>query len=649
MDRRMDRRLPHLMPAPVPPGGVGSRVEDGRILSSRQKRRQVASACENCRKRKEKCDDKRPTCGACARRGVICNNETKDDDSAATTALRARNATLKQENEQFRELFSLLHRLSAREGQELLSRLRAAEEPMQVLRVVQEATLLLSNPSSPPTSAVLDSRLERIDLLALRESSIRVDARPWTTVAGDGLVSELISSFFTWDDAFFLPIIDRDAFLNDMRSGNPAAAKFCSPFLVNAMCASRCYTSRRTKSFCSVSKRDLSLDFLNEAKKLLDLENGRASICAVQGLTLLFSVSAYRGTDRAGMLYRFAAYEMFNRLNVEATYNEIRDDPTKTLNRNILSKLAWGLFCFESIVAYVYLQISMIPPPNIPRPFERPPELTGGGAMQNVDIFGNPHTKHSKSPPYVTGALYLACDVTLMLYSSMEWNIKSESMYGTAEDLEVRRRKLRELRLWTERLPPNMRDDINFTPQTCHLSSYVNEVLISILRPLNPLTEIEPGWTAKALCLHYCKIEIDNMERFVEIYTLRDYACINICGAYNSILILVFHMNDPAVHEMFTKASRLILQTGADFPMSRFILQGIKAMSWSLKISIPPPARQYYFNLGKEKSEFRDIPISFALPEQNNVRKLLTDSSRPKGRVEDMGTLLSKWSAMSIE
>lgn len=46
----------------------------------------------------------------------------------------------------------------------------------------------------------------------------------------------------------------------------------------------------------------MAAEFLNEAKKMLAMENGRASICTVQGLTLLFSVSAYSGMDRAGMV-----------------------------------------------------------------------------------------------------------------------------------------------------------------------------------------------------------------------------------------------------------------------------------------------------------------------------------------------------------
>lgn len=110
----------------------------------------------------------------------------------------------------------------------------------------------------------------------------------------------------------------------------------------------------------------------------------------------------------------------------------------------------------------------MIPPPQIPRCFEPPPPATCG-PIPNVDLLGNPHTGGSKSPPFITGALYLACDITVMLYESMEWNFRSEGIWGTEEDLRKRREMIDQVRRWRARLPPNMQDDINFTPQTCYL------------------------------------------------------------------------------------------------------------------------------------------------------------------------------------
>lgn len=54
--------------------------------------------------------------------------------------------------------------------------------------------------------------------------------------------------------------------------------------------------------FSYIAGKSVGAQFLDEAKKLLDLENGRASLPTVQGLTLMFTLSAYRGVDRAGMV-----------------------------------------------------------------------------------------------------------------------------------------------------------------------------------------------------------------------------------------------------------------------------------------------------------------------------------------------------------
>lgn len=82
--------------------------------------------------------------------------------------------------------------------------------------------------------------LESLDLDALNASNLKLQAQPWTTVAGDGLVSELLSSFFACDNWFSLPFVDEGSFLNDMQAGDIGKAGFCSPLLVNALCALRC-------------------------------------------------------------------------------------------------------------------------------------------------------------------------------------------------------------------------------------------------------------------------------------------------------------------------------------------------------------------------------------------------------------------------
>lgn len=49
----------------------------------------------------------------------------------------------------------------------------------------------------------------------------------------------------------------------------------------------------------------MSERFMDEAKKLFELECGRASLPTIFGLYMLFFVSAMMGKDRAGLMYRY--------------------------------------------------------------------------------------------------------------------------------------------------------------------------------------------------------------------------------------------------------------------------------------------------------------------------------------------------------
>jgi hypothetical protein len=86
----------------------------------------------------------------------------------------------------------------------------------------------------------VDPRLLKLNQEALETVPIKVPARPWTIVAGDGIVSELITEFFANDHLYFFPPIDRMAFLGDMQKADIENARYCSPLLVNAICAHRC-------------------------------------------------------------------------------------------------------------------------------------------------------------------------------------------------------------------------------------------------------------------------------------------------------------------------------------------------------------------------------------------------------------------------
>jgi hypothetical protein len=149
-------------------------------------------------------------------------------------ALKRRHSELEQEASQLKELFDFIRSRPIDEAFKIFTLIRESNQPLSILQSIRDANLLLH--TSHLTT--LQSDTTNLTETSLLKIPIKVPARPWTSVAGDGLVSELISGFFTWD-TFIFGFVDQDAFLQDMRKANPQEAKHCSAFLVNAICAFR--------------------------------------------------------------------------------------------------------------------------------------------------------------------------------------------------------------------------------------------------------------------------------------------------------------------------------------------------------------------------------------------------------------------------
>lgn len=156
--------------------------------------------------------------------------------------MRRKNESLQNDLDQLRSLLEYIRTRSEVESMEIYRRVRLAVDPLDVVELLRGGDLLLQH-SAPEQSGDGETPVpgvESLELSALEQSAIKVRARPWTRVAGDGMVSELISSFFAYDNGFYLSFVDQESFLDDMLAGDTANAEFCSPLLVNAICALRC-------------------------------------------------------------------------------------------------------------------------------------------------------------------------------------------------------------------------------------------------------------------------------------------------------------------------------------------------------------------------------------------------------------------------
>ncbi|PHH59346.1 hypothetical protein CDD82_2507 [Ophiocordyceps australis] len=338
---------------------------------------------------------------------------------------------------------------------------------------------------------------------------------------------------------------------------------------------------------------------------------------------------------------------MLQRLNLADCFTQpqVAQDPAIRLReRRIMSKALWGFFCFESLASYVYLQQSLLGPPNVARCFDQ------DAASDNVDIFGKPFTSASPLPPFVPGILDATCDLSVALYKVMQWNAKSEDV-GDEADVANRRQFYTDIQGWKQRLPRHLTAEDNFTPQTCYLHVYANEVAISILRPMHGKTLFNKAQHLFAgdMLIACAMADVNMSKQYIDTFRLVDYSAMLLCGVYNAALIFVASLDEPRATHGFVRACHMVRQIARHMPVARCVLKAIMAMAWSLDFAIPARSLPYFQGLQGVANGLADIPIAFAVPSSKALPS--TAEGEQEGRLEltDMGKLLARWNAIAFD
>lgn len=146
---------------------------------------------------------------------------------------------MKNDLNDMQELYEYLRSRPLVEVAEVIRRIRSNADPCKVLSLVRDGDLLLeaSAMGRKGLEADVEDVVRELDAAAYQQSHVRVPAKPWTDIACDGLVSELVSIFFDIEQPFVTTYVDKHCFLEDMRSEQVGNVRFCSPALVNAICA----------------------------------------------------------------------------------------------------------------------------------------------------------------------------------------------------------------------------------------------------------------------------------------------------------------------------------------------------------------------------------------------------------------------------
>ncbi|GAW26592.1 putative C6 transcription [Rosellinia necatrix] len=228
------------------------------------------------------------------------------------------------------------------------------------------------------------------------------------------------------------------------------------------------YFSKTVDTWRRLTRHDLREQFLAEAKKAYDHEV--PTIPTVQGLWIMFAVSSMKGEDKSGSLYRLAAYGMLKKSRLNQVFFSLNDtDRDEALKKRTISRIVWGFFCLESITASNYRKPDALQKPVVPCLF---PEFDHENPA-NVDLFGETFTESSQQPPIVVGAVNTLCRVANLMKAALDIGKGSRDNGKTGvddpADVQSRIAVLGELHSISDSLPPKLRHDVNFTPQTCFL------------------------------------------------------------------------------------------------------------------------------------------------------------------------------------
>ncbi|KAL1583673.1 hypothetical protein WHR41_07791 [Cladosporium halotolerans] len=210
-------------------------------------------------------------------------------------------------------------------------------------------------PDAPPKAPdPLGQSFNKTDRGLTNEFLLR--ARPWTKLlTDDALVTHLVTIFLNYNNVYWR-YVEQDLFLRSMQSGN-VRAEFCSPFLVNAICALACLSSEHGVVF---NRPDDLISrgqhFHDEALRLWHLEKGKASVTNIQALVISSMGSGFRGKDKLGLSLLAVA----KRMNDELPFPPISAE-TITISDRTRARVSacWAFHHFDTTSALGLLRVSV--------------------------------------------------------------------------------------------------------------------------------------------------------------------------------------------------------------------------------------------------------------------------------------------------
>ncbi|KAF4497372.1 nitrate assimilation regulatory nirA [Fusarium agapanthi] len=366
----------------------------------RKRVRPVSAACDECRKRKSKCNVPWP-CEPCVRRNSECQFDPKADLQILYRALQRKFTEMNIDKGRLESVVLMMREkpedvalaifrrirtgseldldaiLSSIEGGDLLMQLHLA--PASEVRYpfpsrtalpgifaktksAYTESLALEAPyfgsEAPQTfDARLISYLEAPKYMPYHSAKLveplldYATISRWTNVCTDELLlHSLMEAYFLHIYSAF-PFFHKECFLRGLGSGSH---RFCSNLLVNAILAHACHATptvaHRNEHW---NPQTLGYTFLAEARRLLDLETRRPKITTVQAMLVMNITMNDHGVDGASYHYLLQAVSLGKLMGLFNSPSENMEQNGDQDVKVVREVTAWALFAWQGWSSYV--------------------------------------------------------------------------------------------------------------------------------------------------------------------------------------------------------------------------------------------------------------------------------------------------------
>ncbi|KAF2809283.1 uncharacterized protein BDZ99DRAFT_443474 [Mytilinidion resinicola] len=507
------------------------------------KRRCVQSACVPCRKRKSKCDGGTPVCATCtAVYKTECHYDADSENRRGKTAVKRDSASIAETSSGAADIVvASIRSLPESEIQDIIHQIRR-DDNLDSLAESLRRVVTLPPKLESQTSSLEGDLAVLIGKPALTKSGVSrhyghtsslglvredenytqpnttLPAPPnvdtWTTVTSDTkFLYHLFELYFKWSHPFYV-LFSRECFYKDFRTGRQ---KYCSPLLVNAICAYACHSSDEPLARTDPSNPRTAGDhFFAEARRLL-FEDESPRLTTVQALAVMGLREPSAGRDSSGFMYAGRCMRMAVELGLHLNYSSSANLGLTRSEIEVRKVTFWGCFTFDTAWSLAIGRISQLPRTaiNLDKPIlEEPVALEKGQLFLDASRESQPVFTNRQFLQGFSTLSELVSDSLFMFYAPRE-RFTSRRLLDT----------YCKYKNWYKSLPKALQLDPNDKalpiPHVLTLHMYYHTCIVHLFRPLMKVDILHSDIRPREVCIDSANTVSDIMRLYRRHYSLR--------------------------------------------------------------------------------------------------------------------------------